>query len=121
MDGGNLMLSFIWFGIQLNLLSAFLRIIVNFFVFSRYEKKDIQSFVNISKMHNKRVNDENQGSIKPLLLFFVFLIPTYTLYLNAIYIFYVLKEPTIKGVMKAYNARLKRSVWRLKNDLICIE
>lgn len=115
------MLSLIWLGIQLNLLSACLRIMVNIFVFSRSEKKDVQSFANISKIHVKRVNDENQGSIKLILLFFVFLIPTYTLYLNTIYIFYVLKEPTIKGVMKAYNARLKRSVWRLKNDLIHIE
>ena len=115
------MLSFILFGIKLNLLSAFLRIMVNIFVFTRSEKKDVQSFANISKIHAKNVNAENQGSIKSILLFFVFLIPTYTLYLNTIYIFYVLKEPTIKGVMKAYNARLKRSVWRLKNDLICIE
>lgn len=114
------MLSLIWLGIQLNLLSACLRFLINIFVFSRSEKKDVESFANISKMRNKRVINENKGPKKTLLLF-EFLIPTYTLYLNTIYIFYVLKEPTIIGVMKAYNARLKRSVWRLKNDLICIE
>lgn len=114
------MLSLIWLGIQLNLLSACLRFLINFCVFSRYNTAELQSFVNISKMHNERVHNENKGP-KKTLLFFVFLIPTYTLYLNVVYIFYVLKEPTLQGIMKAQNAKLKRSVWRLKNDLIHIE